>query len=129
MSDDASVPLALELGRVIEQFAGEDGVHPTAIPRVFLIRSSHPTGEIHAVQEPAVCFIAQGCKRVMAGQSVYVYDRAKYLIASVDVPIIGQILEVTPDAPYLCLRLDLDPPTLGALMLEAKLPGVGSDQP
>ena len=129
MSDDISLPGALELGRLIEQFTGRDGIHPTAIPRVFLIRASHPTGEIHAVQEPAVCFIAQGRKRVMAGQSVYVYDRAKYLIASVDVPIVGQILEATPDAPYLCLRLDLDPPALGALILEAKLSGIGSDQP
>jgi AraC-like DNA-binding protein len=106
-----------------------NGVHATSIPRVFLLRSSHPTEQLHAVQEPAVCFIAQGRKRVMAGPSVYVYDRAKYLIASVDVPIVGQILEASPAAPYLCLRLDLEPAAIGALMLEAKAPGVGSDAP
>lgn len=127
--DGQGLSAARELGRLIEQFTGADGVHATPIPRVFLIRSSHPTEQLHAVQEPAVCFIAQGRKRVMAGPSVYVYDRAKYLIASVDVPIIGQILEASPAAPYLCLRLDLEPAVIGALMLEAEATGGASDAP
>jgi AraC-like DNA-binding protein len=118
-----------ELARLIEQFAGEDGVLATAIPRLFLIRSSRPTDEIHAVHEPAVCLVAQGRKQVMVGQSVYVYDPAKYLVVSVDVPLVGQILEASADAPYLCLRLDLDPAAIGALMLEAKVTGIDSEQP
>jgi AraC-like DNA-binding protein len=127
--DKRSQSAAGELGRLIEQFTAADGVHATAIPRVFLIRSSHPSEQLHAVQEPAVCFVAQGRKRVMAGSSVYVYDRAKYLIASIDVPIVGQILEASPAAPYLCLRLDLEPAIIGTLMLEAKAPGMVSDAP
>jgi len=128
-SNEPNPAAARELGRLIEQFAGGDGVHATPIPRVFLLRSSYRTEQLHAVQEPAVCFVAQGRKRVMAGQSVYVYDRAKYLIASVDVPIIGQILEASPAAPYLCLRLDLDPALIGALMLEAKTREGGVSEP
>ena len=100
---------------------------PPSTPRVFLIRGSHLTEPIHAVQEPAVCFIAQGSKRVMAGKSVYSYGGGQYLIASVDVPIVGQLLEATRKAPFLRLRLDLDPAALGALMLETNLRVVGSD--
>ena len=74
------------------------------------------------MQEPAVCFVTQGRKQVMAGQSVYVYERAKYLIASVEVPIIGQIIEANPAAPYLCLRLDLEPAAIGALVIEPRSP-------
>jgi AraC-like DNA-binding protein len=128
-SDDLGLSAARELGSLIERFAGTDGVHATAIPRVFLIRSSHPTEQLHAVQEPAVCFVAQGRKRVMAGQSVYLYDRAKYLIAAVEVPIVGQIIEASPAAPYLCLRLDLEPAAIGALMLEAEVAGLANDAP
>jgi AraC-like DNA-binding protein len=128
-SDDLDLSAARELGSLIERFAGTDGVHATAIPRVFLIRSSHPTEQLHAVQEPAVCFVAQGRKRVMAGQSVYLYDRAKYLIAAVEVPIVGQIIEASPAAPYLCLRLDLEPAAIGALMLEAEVAGLANDAP
>jgi AraC-like DNA-binding protein len=129
MQSDKLITAARELARLIEQFAGSDGVHATAIPRVVLIRSSLPTEEIHAVQEPAVCIVAQGRKRVVAGRSVLEYDPAKYLIASVDVPIVGQIVEATPAAPYLCLRLDLDPAAIGALMLEAGIGRGDSDQP
>jgi AraC-like DNA-binding protein len=128
-SNGPSLSAAGELGSLIERFAGTDGVHATAIPRVFLIRSSHPTEQLHAVQEPAVCFVAQGRKQVMAGQSVYVYDRAKYLIAAVEVPIIGQIIEASPTAPYLCLRLDLEPAAIGALMLDAEVAGLANDAP
>ena len=127
--DDLSLSAARELGRLIEQFTGSDGVHATPISRAFLLRASQPTEQLHAVQEPAVCFVAQGRKRVMAGSSVLVYDRAKYLIASVEVPIVGQILEASPAAPYLCLRLDLEPAVLGALMLEAKVPEGSSSAP
>jgi AraC-like DNA-binding protein len=129
MSDEHGLSAVRALGRLIEQFTGADGVHATGMPRVFLIRSSHPTEQLHAVQEPAVCFVAQGRKQVIAGQSVYVYDRAKYLIASVAVPIVGQIIEASPAAPYLCLRLDLEPAAIGALMLEAKMPGLPNDAP
>jgi AraC-like DNA-binding protein len=120
--DERSRSAAHELGNLIEQFAGSDGVHATPIPRVFLLRSSHPTEQLHGVHEPALCLVAQGRKRVMVGQSVFLYDRDKYLIVSVDVPIVGQILEASPEAPYLCLRIDLDPAVIGALMLEAQGP-------
>ncbi len=89
------------------------------IPRVFLIRSSHPTAPLHALYEPAVCIIAQGRKQAILGETVYVYDRDKYLVISMDVPVVGQVIEASKEAPYLCLRLDLDVATLGTLLLDA----------
>ncbi|TAJ89837.1 AraC family transcriptional regulator [Reyranella sp.] len=108
-----------ELATLIDGSVSEDGVHPTAIPRVSLIRSSQPTEPLHVVHQPAVCFVAQGRKQVMVGDAIHVYDAAKYLVVSVEVPIVGQILEARPSRPYLCLRLDLDPVAIGALMLDA----------
>jgi AraC-like DNA-binding protein len=80
------------------------------------------------VHQPAVCFVAQGRKQVMVGSSAYAYDRAKYLAVSVDVPIVGQILEASAEQPYLCVRLDLDPGAIGALMLDANVPAAASEQ-
>jgi len=96
-------------------------MHATAIPRVTAIRSSVPTEPVHTVYRPALCIIAQGRKQVMIGQTVLVYDPAKYLVASVDMPLVGQVLEASADAPYLCFMLDLDPAAIGALMLETKM--------
>lgn len=110
---------AHELAALIDGNISEDGVHSTAIPRVSLIRSSQPTEPLHVVHQPAVCFVAQGRKQVMVGDAIHVYDAAKYLVVSVEVPIVGQVLEARPSRPYLCLRLDLDPVAIGALMLDA----------
>jgi AraC-like DNA-binding protein len=129
MQGDTLLAAAEELAGLIEQFTADDGVHQTAVPRLVLIRTAYPTAQIHAVQQPAVCIVARGRKRVMAGQQVFEYDPAKYLIASVDVPIIGQVIEASPEAPYLCLRLDLDPAAMGALMLEADMRLMDGEQP
>ncbi|MET0336812.1 MAG: AraC family transcriptional regulator [Caulobacter sp.] len=94
-------------------------MHETALPHVVLIRASTPTEPLLALHEPAVCLIVQGRKQVLVGDAAYIYDREKYLIVSVDVPVIGQVIEATPDAPYLCLRLDIDPDMVGALIMES----------
>jgi AraC-like DNA-binding protein len=106
------------LAALIERYADGDGVHETPIPRMALFRASQPTQPIHGVQEPSLCLIAQGRKQVMLGEQVYLYDASSCLIVSVDVPVVGQVIEATPDAPYLCLRLDLDAQALASLMLE-----------
>ncbi|WP_029014043.1 AraC family transcriptional regulator [Niveispirillum irakense] len=106
------------LASLIDRYCEGDGVHSTPLPRVGLIRMSSPTEEIHTLHQPALCIIAQGSKRVMVGDLVLTYDRAKYLVVSVDLPVIGQVLEASADAPYLCFRLDLDPTVLAGLLLE-----------
>ncbi|MBP0587859.1 AraC family transcriptional regulator, partial [Mycobacterium tuberculosis] len=60
-----------------------------------------------------------GRKRTMLGDEVYYYDKATYLTVSVDLPIVGHVIEASEDEPYLSLRLDLDPTMLSALLLEA----------
>lgn len=115
-----------ELAGLIARYATSDGIHATPIPRLSLIRVSNPTEPIHALHEPALCIVVQGRKQVILGDRIYRYGPEQYLVVSVDVPIVGQVVEATADSPYLCLRLDLDPGVLGALILEADLgSGVG----
>lgn len=99
-----------------------DGLHATAIPRVTLIRSSRPTEPIHMVHEPAVCLVVQGAKSVMLGDRVLNYDASRFLVVTVDVPLAGHVTQASPEAPYLCLRLDLDPAALAALVTDAAAP-------
>jgi hypothetical protein len=46
-----------------------------------------------------VCLIAQGAKSVMLGDEVYAYDAHHFLLASVDLPIVGQSLRRAPQSP------------------------------
>jgi AraC-like DNA-binding protein len=107
------------LAALIARHTVGDGLHPTPIPGVWLIRSSSPTEPLHVLHQPAVCIVAQGKKQVMLADLTYAYDPAKYLVVSVDLPIIGQVTAATAEKPYLCFRLDLDPAVLAALVVEA----------
>lgn len=106
------------LASLIERNIDADGIHATAVPRLFLMRASQPTAPLHALHEPALCIVAQGRKQVMLAGEVYFYDPEQYLVVSVDLPVVGQVIGATPTAPYLCLRFDLDPGQLSALMTE-----------
>jgi AraC-like DNA-binding protein len=118
-----------ELSDLIERYSEGDGAHAAAIPRLFLHRASTPSLPLHSVYQPAVCFMAQGSKQAMAGEAVFSYREGDYLVVSVDVPIVSQITEATPQRPYLCLRLDLDPAAIGALMLESDVDRAGRELP
>lgn len=118
-----------ELAALIAQNSSVDGIHATAVERLFLIRSSQPTAPIPALHEPALCIVAQGKKQVMLADQVYLYGPDQCLVVSIELPIMGQVLEATPTVPYLCLRLDLDPGQLGELMMEVKLEAAGAEQP
>jgi len=107
-----------ELTVLIDRFSMEEGVNDTPISNLKLIRGTAPTSQVHALMEPTICLIAQGKKRTMMGDQVFEYDGSKYLIASVDVPIVGQILEASDERPYLCLRVDLDRKMLAEMLLE-----------
>jgi AraC-like DNA-binding protein len=106
--------LAASLGR----HAKTDGMHPSAIPGVWLIRASSPTEPLHVLHAPAVCIVASGRKQVSLADLTYEYDAAKYLVVSVDLPIGGQVIEASEDTPYLCIRIDLDVETLAAIVME-----------
>lgn len=108
-----------QLAALIGRLCPQDGIHRTVIPRLVLIRSSRPTEPLHALHEPALCIVVQGRKQVMLGDRIHHCDHSQYLIVSVDLPVIGQVVEATAEKPYFCIRLDLDPVMLGAIMLEA----------
>ena len=106
------------LAAEIAQTVSTDGIHATAIEGVTLIRLSQQSEPMHTLMEPALCIVAQGRKRVIAGDRVLAYDAARFLVIAVDTPVIGQVVEASPEAPYLCLKLDLDPAEISALLIE-----------
>ncbi len=87
-----------------------------------LSRSSLPLKPLHSVLEPSLCVIAQGSKEVLLGDSRYRYDPSHYLLATVELPRVSQVLEASKERPYLSLRLELAPTLVGAVMLESGYP-------
>src|SRR5439155_7245238 len=98
---------------------------PAALPifqplqGLHLSRSSLPRKPLHSVLKPSLCVIAQGRKAVLLGDSRYRYDPSQYLLATVELPRVSQVLEASKERPYLSLRLELAPTLVGAVMVEA----------
>ena len=114
----------------IARHAPVDGIHDTLLPGVRLIRSSSPTMPMPVLYERTLCLVAQGRKRAVLGTTAFVYDPAYYLVASVELPVTGAVIEASPERPYLCLSVDLDMVVLGDLALRhppARLDDEGDD--
>jgi len=106
--------LAERIGRALP----EDGeVEP--LKGLHLFRSSTPSEPLHGVSHPSLCVIAQGSKEVLLGDSLYRYDPAHYLLVTVELPVVGQVVEASAERPYLSFRLELDPALVGSVMVEA----------
>ncbi|MGV6874110.1 AraC family transcriptional regulator N-terminal domain-containing protein [Pseudochelatococcus sp. B33] len=112
---------------IIGRHAPENGTHPCPLPGVKLLRSSTPTMPMPVIYKPTLCLVAQGRKRAVLGTTAFIYDPASYLIASVDLPVMGAVIEATADRPYLCLQIDLDMAVLGELAIHhpARHPDAG----
>jgi len=90
----------------------------TAYPGLSIYRQEAPTELISYLQEPSVCLIAQGHKRVLLGEDEYFYDQEHYLVSSVDLPLVAQILEASRKKPYLGITLHLEKKQIAQMMID-----------
>ena len=111
-----------EITALIARHVSKDGFHATPIERVTLARSSTVTMPMPNVYRPQLCLVAQGQKEVTLGSHVFRYAPGRYGIVTYDLPVTGQVVEATPDKPYLCLFIDFDPVMLGELALRVPPP-------
>ncbi|MCA9803595.1 MAG: AraC family transcriptional regulator [Cyanobacteria bacterium HKST-UBA02] len=114
---------------LLEILAGKcsaDGPNPVAEGLNFY-RQSAPTQPLHGLYSPSICVIAQGAKEVQLGDERLRYDPNHYLLTSLDVPVISQVVEATPVKPYLGLKLELDPGIITSVSVEAGISPARSD--
>jgi len=118
-SAEETIAQRAALARLIDGLVRDDGMHPTAIDDLYLIRCSAPSELVHGLHKPALCIIVQGSKEVRLGDELYTYDALHYLVVSVTVPVAGRVLEASSGEPYLCIRLDIDPAMVATLVAES----------
>ncbi len=107
-----------ELAAHIARHVTRTGMVDTAISRLSLFRADEPIQPLPAVYEASLCLIAQGSKRVSLSDQSLTYDAEHYLLVSLDLPLIGHVTQASPDAPYLCAKIDIDQSALVNLIME-----------
>jgi AraC-like DNA-binding protein len=87
-----------------------DGEGEQAAPGIGLnlVRLSAPTEAAAYMYEPSIAVIVQGRKRVVLGDSTHIYDESCFLLTSVNLPTITQVIQASAAKPYLSLLMKLD---------------------
>ena len=128
---DRGRELRTELARKIASFMGSEENRATDIPGLTLHRRIAPTAPCSMTYEPGVTVIAQGRKRVDLGRTTFIYGESQYLLTSVDLPIVSQIVEASEETPCLAMSLKLEMPVIRELLSreETQVAETPSDSP
>jgi AraC-like DNA-binding protein len=97
-----------ELARKIAFFVGSGERLITEVPGLTLSRRTAPTAPASAAYEPSLAVVAQGRKQADLAGTTFVFDESRYLLTSLDLPVICNVIEASGEVPYLSLVLKLE---------------------
>jgi AraC-like DNA-binding protein len=100
--------LRAELARKIAAHARTAGEHATPIPGLTLYRRTDTTPCYPATYEPSLNVFLQGQKRITLGGTTYLCDGSTFLLSSLDLPVVSQIVQASEAVPLLSMLLKLD---------------------
>lgn len=118
----AVVDARAALARKIAAHVVKAGEQATAIPGLKLYRRTAPTACSPATYEPSLTVFAQGRKRINLGGTTYLCDESTFLLTSVDVPVVSQIVAASEQAPLLSMNLALDMAVVREILSQEELP-------
>jgi AraC-like DNA-binding protein len=130
-SPDRAEELRKELARRIAFFIGSRERLITDVPGLLLSRRTAPTAPASATYEPSLAVVAQGRKRADLAGTTFIFDESRYLLTSLDLPVICNVIEASEEMPYLCFVLKLEIPIVRELLTreEIQAPEAPSDSP
>jgi len=106
------------LAEIVGQHCLNEGANKI-VEGLQFFRHSNPTQPTHGLYTPSICVIAQGAKEVQLGDDRYRYDPAHFLLVSMDVPVVSQVVEASQQTPYLGLKLEIDPVQIASVSVES----------
>ncbi|WP_213304477.1 AraC family transcriptional regulator [Paraburkholderia sacchari] len=112
-TDDVTQSRIVEL---LLQLTQRDGVHPTSIDCVRLLRGSESHPRRPVMYEPSIVIVCQGRKRGFLGDQVFIYDAQQYLVLSVPLPFECET-EATPEKPILAISIRVDLTMVAELLM------------
>lgn len=120
-----------DLARKIAFFVGSAEKPVTDIPGLTLVRRTTSTAPACLTYEPSLAVIAQGRKRVDLGRTTFIYDESRFLLTSLDLPIVSQVIEASEETPFIALSLKLEMPVVRELLNreEIEAPAAPADSP
>jgi AraC-like DNA-binding protein len=111
-----AIDMRRELARKIGDRAIAEGDMQTEIPGLRLYRRSAPSACASAAYEPSLVVFVQGQKRINVGKTIYLCDGSNFLLTSIDLPVVSQVVAATEKEPLLGLLLKLEMPAVREIL-------------
>jgi AraC-like DNA-binding protein len=92
---------------------------PSAIEGLTITATDVPTSPRAGVATPSLGLVIQGRKRTVSGDRVFDYAAGEFLIAQLDLPVVGQVTAASVECPFLGVGIRIDPSEIAAMLLEA----------
>jgi AraC-like DNA-binding protein len=103
---------------LLERLAVAEGISPTRLAGVRVMRSSTAQPRRPVVYNPSIVIVAQGCKVGHLGEHSFRYDPGNFLVLSVPMPFECEIAQARPEAPFLGLSVGVDRAVLAEILVE-----------
>jgi len=100
--------LRADLAKKIACFIGSLERLVTKVPGLLLVRRTAPTAPCSGTYTPSLIVVAQGSKRVDLGQTTFIYDRSRFLLTAIDLPVVSHVVEASEAEPLLAVVIKLE---------------------
>lgn len=109
-------PQLLRLTELLARNSAKEGLGDTVVPGLKIFRAESPSISLPVIYQPSLCILAQGAKRVFWSDNTYDFLPGKFLTVTLDLPLQSQIIEASPERPYLLMELALDASLIAELL-------------
>jgi AraC-like DNA-binding protein len=97
-----------KLASLIEEHSSQEGVQFSDYENLGFFRASTTEVRTQNYYEPAIVIVAQGEKRCHVGDKTYDYGDGDFLILFLPMPMEVEIVEASPDKPFLAAGIKID---------------------
>lgn len=93
------------------------GVKHPGMSRLSIYSVTEPSELTALVYDPTAFIVLQGTKRSIIGDQVFEYGPGQTMVVAAEITAMGQIIEASPDKPFLAIGLQLDPAVIMNVVL------------
>ncbi|WP_368669645.1 AraC family transcriptional regulator N-terminal domain-containing protein [Agrobacterium sp. a22-2] len=123
-----SSALLAEVNAYLDAQGGGEGLFPTQMGTVHIIRAYEQRMPMRQLYKPSMCVVLKGAKEIMFGEDLLRYGAMQCLVVSMEMPASGRVVEASPDSPYLGITIDLDVGMLREVLEQLETPPVPSQE-
>lgn len=118
LTNGAFPPQVSEVAQLLRTYARVEGLNDSPVDGVCVYRTDSLMPRTPVIYDPCLVIVVQGCKRGYLDDHIFEYNSSSYLACCVPVPFDVEILEASPEQPFLALGIPIVASEIGDLQMQ-----------